>query len=63
MKQLTFRQVRSQLRDIGYTISWSIAGEELRVCKKGDSEASAYYTNDFQDALDTGRAMARGAAL
>ena len=31
---------------------------DFRICVAGEGEAAAYYTDDLQDALETGRAMA-----
>lgn len=54
----TFAQVKAELREIGITISVDRDYGEYRVNFAGGSEATAYYTNDIDDALDTGCAMA-----
>jgi hypothetical protein len=56
MSKLTLHTVREELKRIRVRITRSPDGE-LRVCLFGRNEDSAYYTNDLQDALDTGRAM------
>lgn len=53
--KLKFRDVRMQLVQVGVTIQHNDG--EYRVCKRGADEDSAYYTNDLQDALDTGRKL------
>lgn len=42
----------------GMTISYKSEVEEYRVNFQGGTEDDAYYTNDFQDAMNTGIAMA-----
>lgn len=53
---LKFRDVRMELISLDVIIRQSEEGE-YRVCRRGASEDSAYYTTDLQDALDTGRKL------
>jgi hypothetical protein len=55
-EKLSLNIVRAQLSAIGLTIRHDDG--EYRVNKKNGREATAYYTNDLEDALNTGRAMA-----
>lgn len=60
---MTQKQAAAMLRAIGITLKRA-EGDEYRVAFKGkDQEASAYYTNDLSDAVETGRDMARRAAI
>lgn len=52
----TLRQARQIVKDLGMTLR-VIDGEEYRVAYVPDREASAYYTNDLDDAVGTARAM------
>lgn len=60
MPKLTIATARAEIRAHGCTLR---VGEdrEFRVCLKGGTEASAYYTNDLADAVGTAAAMARWA--
>lgn len=54
------KTIRAQLKADGIediTITYSAEWEEYRVNFRGGSEATAYYTNDADDALGTARAM------
>jgi hypothetical protein len=55
--KLTLTNVRKELRRLDIVITH--VDDEYRVNFRGGSEATAYYTNDLQDAFDTGRAMRR----
>lgn len=59
---MTIREAQAIARSLGVTISRTSTPGEFRVNVRGGSEATAYYTDDIQDALDTARAMARGSA-
>jgi hypothetical protein len=52
----TLKELKDHLRPHGITVT-SKNGEH-RVSARGGKEASAYYTNDSDDALGTGLAMA-----
>jgi hypothetical protein len=58
MTKLTISTVRVALREVGVVIKRTEGGE-FRVNFRQAGEATAYYTNDLQDALDTGLSMAR----
>lgn len=47
----TMTEAKRMLAEIGFTIRKRDG--EYRVCRKGEPEATAYYTNDLADALDT----------
>ena len=62
----TFQEIRKELRSLGMNITKTGWGSELRVvpeCYKmaqhEKREAVAYYTDDLQDALDTGKRMSK----
>lgn len=55
---ITFKEVKSQIAAIG-GLSVSKREGEFRVNFRDGSEATAYYTNDPQDAIDTAKAIAR----
>lgn len=62
MTKLTLKQAQGILRAIGITLTKN-SYNEYRVAFRGKgNEDSAYYTNDLQDAVDTGRHMAAHAA-
>ena len=54
---LTMARARDQLRPLGLSITRPI-GRDIRVNFTRGVEATAYYTNDLQDAVNTGRDMA-----
>ena len=54
-KRLTFIDAKKELKNLGMWLS--VRDSEYRVAFPYD-EASAYYTNDLEDALHTGRQMA-----
>lgn len=54
----TLRKVRDALKVRGITITFDPDADEYRVNFKAGREATAYYTNDLDDALGTGHAMA-----
>lgn len=55
MEKLTQKAMMAAIRELGMTVS--VRDGEIRVNHKGYSEATAYYTDDRQDAVDTARAM------
>jgi hypothetical protein len=55
--RLTIASVRAELGKLGVKIKKNEDGE-FRVILAGETEKSAYYTDDLKDALDTGKAMA-----
>jgi hypothetical protein len=55
--KLTLAFVRTELRQLKLVITH--VDDEYRVNFRNGREATAYYTNDLQDALDTGQAMAK----
>ncbi len=59
MSKLTQKQVIAALKQIGLTMRATGYGKEVRVNYKGGAEATAYYTDDLEDALGTGKHMAR----
>ena len=64
MNKLTLKQVRAELRAVGMVIR-SQDGEYRVTFSRDlnqDAEASACYTDDLEDALGTGKAMARALA-
>jgi hypothetical protein len=54
-----FAFVKAELQALGLVIRKTEYGE-YRVNFKGGHEATAYYTTDLADALDTGRTIAAG---
>lgn len=58
MAELTLRAVRTALRTVGVAIAWVDGTGEYRVNFMGGREATAYYTEDLEDALLTGLIMA-----
>lgn len=55
---IRFLDAKNQLKGIGITINRKASTGEFRVNFVNGTEATAYYTNDLQDAIDTGIAMA-----
>jgi hypothetical protein len=56
--RLTFASVRHDLDNVGITITRR-PEREFRVNYRNGIEATACYTNDLEDALGTGRQMAK----
>ena len=54
--RLTLKSVRTELKAHKVVIKKTADGE-YRVCKVGGSEDSAYYTDDLEDALITGKVL------
>jgi len=52
----TFKDAQRIIADLGLTLK-KTEYDEYRVNFKGGREATAYYTNDLQDAIDTAAAM------
>lgn len=55
--RLTLKHAMALVRQHGFTLRNT--GDDYRVNVRGGSEATAYYTDDLQDAVDTAAAMAR----
>jgi predicted DNA-binding antitoxin AbrB/MazE fold protein len=55
-----FTAAKSELAALGITLAWSEEYGELSVKPKGTSKIKTYYTDDLQDAVGTGRLMAKG---
>ncbi len=53
---VTQKEAMKALKNVGIVLKRTEYGE-YRVNFKGGKEASAYYTDDLQDAIDTGMAM------
>ena len=56
---MTMQNAKDECRDLGMTIRYNVGCDEYRVNFKGGTEATAYYTNDRDDAVLTARAMMR----
>jgi hypothetical protein len=56
----TIALAKETLRDFGVALTHDDG--EFRVNKRGGREATAYYTNDLDDAVSTGIAMANKGA-
>lgn len=56
---MTIREAQMELREYGMTLSKSPHGGQYRVNFKGGAEATAYYTDDRDDAVLTGISMSR----
>ena len=54
---VTFTAAKTALARIGFSCRKTGFGAEIRICPHGHGESVSYYTDDPQDALDTGRAM------
>lgn len=63
MGTLTIAQTLDAIRKLGFQASYRTEYKEFRVTLRGldkeHAEASAYYTNDKQDAIDTAVWMAK----
>lgn len=53
---MTNKELKAKLSAVGVSVKYDEG--EYRVCVRGGSEATAYYTNDKEDAYHTGLAMA-----
>ena len=62
IRLMTFPQVKEQIRGLGMTVRKTPEGE-YRVNFSGGSEATAYYTSDPQDVVDTATAMSSAIPL
>jgi len=51
---MTLVQAKQIAKDLGFTLTTTVH-DEYRINRKGGTEASAYYTNDLDDALSTAR--------
>ena len=58
IEKLTIANVKKELDGLGISIEKN--DDEFIVNFKGGKEATAYYTNDLEDALGTGKAMVKG---
>jgi hypothetical protein len=54
---MTIKEAIKELQNIGIVLTKSVG--EFRVNFRGGSEATAYYTNDLEDAVETGKSMKR----
>jgi hypothetical protein len=58
--KITIKDAKAQLREVGVSVKKNQYNEfEVRI--KGAPESHIYYTDDLQDAVDTGFAIAREA--
>ena len=57
-EKLTVADVKKELKDLGLTLTKSEDDEFVVNFAKG-KEDTAYYTSDLEDALSTGKAMAK----
>jgi hypothetical protein len=55
---MTIKQAKAELRPLGIALTKEPFGGEYRVNYWGGGESTAYYTNDREDAINTGKAMA-----
>jgi hypothetical protein len=58
---MTLKEAKALLRPLGITLRSDMESGEYRVNFSGGKEATAYYTPDLDDALNSGRAMAEQA--
>ncbi len=60
MARITFKAAQRELREAGVTLARTAVPGEFRVALAGRPARTAhgYYTDDLQDAVGTGRAMA-----
>lgn len=56
---MTLDELKKAVRDLGMSISYNVDTQEYRVNFKGGTAATAYFTTDRQDALETAKKMAR----
>jgi succinate dehydrogenase/fumarate reductase flavoprotein subunit len=63
MSKLTFKEVKEQLAEIGVSLRREVETNEYRVNLLTGYECTAYYATDLEDALATGKAMAKSKAL
>lgn len=61
MARITFKAAQRELREAGVTLARTAVPGEFRVALAGRPARTAhgYYTDDLQDAVGTGRAMAK----
>ena len=55
---MTFKAAKNKLRGYGIKLNSSPCGEEFHLNYYGGTENTSYYTNDLDDAVATGIAMA-----
>lgn len=53
----TLRLVKATIHGMGMSVQWNSDTREFRVNFPGGAEATAYYTNDADDAIGTAKAM------
>lgn len=58
-KPLTIREVLAECHGYGVGASWNSRTQEYRIVTERGGEAGAYYTPDWQDAIDTAAAIDR----
>jgi len=56
---MTFKEAQGLVRPLGMVLRTDREWGEYRVNFKGGREATAYYTPDLEDAVNTARAMAK----
>jgi hypothetical protein len=56
---MKLKEAKAELKKIGMTITYNDEYYEYRVNFAGGKEATAYYTNDLEDAVHTGKTMKR----
>ena len=59
MPKLRKQDVVDQVKALGLRAKWQAEWNEWKVNYPGGEEATAYYTSDGQDAIDTARRMAK----
>jgi hypothetical protein len=55
---MTIKEAKARIRPLGLVLRNDIEAGEYRVNYRGGREATAYYTNDLDDAVNTAQAMA-----
>lgn len=58
MAKHRIEDTRKAVQALGLTCSWDSYAREFRINYQGGVEATAYYTNDHEDAVGTAQAMA-----
>lgn len=58
-QSMTFKQLASDIRALGLRVHKTGYDDEVKVSIPGQSEASGYFTDDWDDALETARIMSQ----